>query len=143
MGDCELAWCTGRAWDGIGVVAVLGALGGCAHEGPAYGPPPTDATVVTMTNRFEFAPEVVRIGSGGTVEWRNQSFDSHTITDDPSRGRGGIGMSLPLGAAAFDSGKIAAGQTYRVTFVTPGTYNYICLPHYDIFGMAGAVVVTP
>lgn len=96
-----------------------------------------------MTNGFAFAPEVVRIARGGTVEWRNQSFDSHTITDDPSRGRGGIGMSLPAGAAAFDSGKIAAGQIYRVTFATPGTYNYICLPHYDIFGMAGAVVVTP
>lgn len=123
--------------------AMLAALAGCTHTGPAYGPAPADATVVTMTNTFAFSPELVRIAKGGTVEWRNTSFDTHTVTDAPGSAKGHQGMALPEGAAAFDSGKVAPGQIYRVTFTTPGVYNYICMPHYDIFGMAGAVVVTP
>ena len=132
--------CSRSLWAGA---AMLAALGGCAHGGPAYGPAPADATVVTMTNTFAFSPELVRIAKGGTVEWRNMSFDTHTVTDDPGSGKGRKGMALPVGAAAFDSGKVGPGQIYRVTFTTPGVYNYICLPHYDIFGMAGAVVVAP
>lgn len=131
-------------WRSLGACAAVSvALAGCSHSGPAYGPPSTDATVVSMTNSFAFSPELVRIPKGGTVEWRNTSFDTHTVTDDPGAGSGRRGMALPAGAAAFDSGKVAPGQIYRVTFTTPGVYNYICLPHYDIFGMAGAVVVTP
>lgn len=122
---------------------MLAALGGCTHTGPAYGPTPADATVVTMTNQFAFSPELVRVAKGGTVEWRNTSFDTHTVTDDPASGKGRKGMSLPPGATHFDSGKVAPGQIYRVTFTTPGVYNYICVSHYDIFGMAGAVVVAP
>ncbi len=123
--------------------AMLAALGGCTHSGPAYGPAPSDATVVTMTNAFAFSPELVRIAKGDTVEWRNMSFDTHTVTDDPDSHKSRQGMALPAGATPFDSGKVAPGQIYRVTFTTPGVYNYICLPHYDIFGMAGAVVVAP
>jgi plastocyanin len=56
---------------------------GCTHEGPAYAPKPADvAAVVEMTNTFGFSPEMARIPVGGTVEWRNTSIATQTITAD-------------------------------------------------------------
>ena len=56
---------------------------GCTREGPAYAPKPADvAAVVEMTNTFSFSPETVRIPVGGTVEWRNTSIATQTITAD-------------------------------------------------------------
>ena len=49
---------------------------------------------------------------------------------------------LPAGAKPFDSGKVPAGNTYRQTFATPGTYRYFCKPH-ETKGMVGEIVVQP
>ncbi|MEK0084421.1 cupredoxin domain-containing protein [Benzoatithermus flavus] len=119
-------------------------LGGCATSGPAYGPPPAGAAaVVDMTNTFSFRPELVRIPVGGTVVWRNRSLVSHTVTIDPAKVRDRGAVSLPRGAQPFDSGSIPRGQIWPRTFVVPGTYRYVCLPHYDVFGMVGTVLVGP
>ena len=53
----------------------------------------------------------------------NSGAHPHTVTD-----RGG----------KFDSGDIAPGGTYSVTFQTPGTYRYYCKHHQ---GMEGTIVV--
>ena len=39
---------------------------------------------------------------------------------------------------AFDSGDIAQGESFSVTFTTPGTYDYFCTPHPT---MTGQIVV--
>ncbi len=93
---------------------------GCTREGPAYAPKPADvATVVEMTNTFGFSPETVRIPVGGTVEWRNASIATHTVTADPSRIHDPEQVALPAGAEPFSSGEIGRGQVWRHTFTCP------------------------
>lgn len=129
---------------GLTILAAL-PLAACGGKGPAYGPPPTDgAAVVAITNAFDFSPEVVRVPAGGTVEWRNVSVATHTVTADPRIARRLAGsMALPEGAAPFHSGDIKPGGIYRLTFAKPGTYRYVCVPHHGIFGTEGTVEVVP
>jgi hypothetical protein len=39
---------------------------------------------------------------------------------------------------AFDSGDLEEGESYSLTFTTPGTYDYLCTPHPN---MTGRIVV--
>lgn len=121
--------------------ALAFALAGCGDSGPAYGPPSADAAAtVELTSTLSFDPHTVRVKAGETVEWRNKSAFAHTVTDDPRKDA--TLSSLPAGAAAFDSGRLAAGEVFRHTFTVPGTYRYYCDPH-DGFGMLGVVIVEP
>ena len=72
-----------------------------------------------------YAPDVthVVIGVNNTVSWMNNDNTPHTVTSDSN---------------LFDSGAIAAGQSWSYTFTTPGTYQYHCSYHY---WMTGTVVV--
>ena len=101
------------------------------------------AAVAKMTNTFGFSPETVRIPVGGTVEWRNTSIATHTVTGDRSRIHDPEQVALPAGAEPFSSGEIERGQVWRHTFTVPGTYRYAGLPHHDMFGMTGTVEVGP
>jgi plastocyanin len=85
-------------------------------------PAPTTATTVTAAdNRFD--PPTLAVQPGTTVKWANGGSHPHTVTDR---------------AGKFDSGDIAPGGTYSVTFQTPGTYRYYCKHHK---GMEGTIVV--
>jgi plastocyanin len=107
------------------LAAVTIALTGCAHNGPAYGPPTAGAgATVKMSSGLRFVPPEVTVKAGQTVEWRNTSIETHTVT-----GQG------------FDSGSIKPGQVFSHTFATAGRYGYICKPHSGM-GMRGVVVVT-
>jgi plastocyanin len=121
---------------GCCLVALLSACGG---SGPAYEAPARDVAATVEMGGFSFEPATIRINAGETIEWRNKSFFSHTVTDDPPRYASAT--ALPAGAAPFDSGRIASGQIYRHTFAEPGTYKYICTPHADL-GMTGTVIVS-
>jgi plastocyanin len=123
-------------------VLVLLPLAACGASGPAHGPAPSDATVVEMTTGLHFTPEQVVIPLGGTVEWRNASIWTHSVTADPERARNPQDVHLPPGAEPFDSGEIPAGEIYRHTFTVPGIYRYVCHPH-ENDGMAGTIVVSP
>lgn len=122
------------------MIAVASALAACAETGPAYGPPSANAAGSVIMSGFQFHPETTYVKAGDTVEWRNQSSFTHSVNANPQRFPDDV--SIPAGAASFDSGRIAAGDVYRHTFTTPGTYNYVCLPHVD-FGMSGTVIVEP
>ena len=98
--------------------------------------------IVRMTDGLRFKPTRVVVHAGDTVEWQNKSSLPHTVTADARRAAEGKEVILPPGAEPFDSGKIAAGGTYRHTFTVPGTYKYICVPHADL-GMIGEVSVQP
>ena len=100
------------------------------------------AAVVDMTFGLKFVPAEVRIRVGQTVEWRNKSFLTHTVTFDPALVEDPTRVSVPDGVAPFDSGRIGGGGTWRHTFTTPGTYRYICVPH-EGHAMGGVVVVAP
>jgi plastocyanin len=115
---------------------------GCTREGPAYAPKPADVAAGDReTSTFSFGPETVRIPVGGTVEWRNTSITTHTVTADPSRIHDPEQVALPTEAEPFRSGEIGRGQLWRYTFTVPGNYRYACHPHHDIFGMTETVEV--
>jgi len=83
--------------------------------------PMTAATVGAADDRFE--PPTLTVAPGTTVKWTNTGKHPHTVTD-----RNGT----------FDSGDIAPGGTYSVTFQKAGTYHYYCKHHK---GMEGTIVV--
>lgn len=121
-------------------ICAAALLSACAENGPAYEPPAGNVAATVEMREFRFHPETLRINAGDTVEWRNKSYFTHTVTADPARNAEDI--SLPPGAAPFESGRIPPGQVYRHTFTDPGTYRYICIPHGDL-GMTGSVIVAP
>lgn len=123
-------------------LGAIAALAGCADKGPAYAPPPKDvAAVVTLTSTLAFEPDTVTIHAGDSVEWRNTSLFTHTVTDEPGKASSAGDASLPEGATPFRA-ELPPGQVFRHTFEVSGTYHYFCEPH-ERFGMVGQVVVLP
>ena len=72
---------------------------------------------------FAFSPATLTITAGDTVTWTNSDQVVHTATST---------------TGAFDSGDLAQGESYSLTFTTPGTYAYLCTPHPT---MTGQIVV--
>ncbi|MGH2534222.1 MAG: cupredoxin domain-containing protein [Thermomicrobiales bacterium] len=73
---------------------------------------------------FAFAPGSITVSVGTTVTWTNNDSAPHTVTADDG---------------SFDSGNLGQGDTYSLTFDTPGTYSYFCAIHPN---MTAVVVVT-
>ena len=123
------------------LVAIAAApLASCGILGPAHrGEPEPGAAVVEMSG-YSFVPARLEVRAGQTVEWRNASFFTHTVTCDPAKAKDPRHIELPAGAEAFDSGRIPPGEIWRRSFPAPGTYRCVCLPHEED-GMLGTVVV--
>ena len=117
------------------------ALTACGITGPAHTqPPPPQVDAIVAMEMSRFTPQVVRVRSGQTVQWRNTSLIDHTVTADKSLAADPDNVILPQGAASFHSGEIDAGDVWTHTFTIPGTYRYVCLPH-EKKGMIGTVIV--
>lgn len=87
----------------------------------------TSAQIVTCSsNQFGcFSPNPIRITTGSSVTWTNNTGLTHTSTSD---------------TGAWDTGNIAMGQTSRaISFNTPGTFTYHCSIHPS---MTGSVIVS-
>ena len=104
------------------------------------GPSGEVAAEVTLTNQLRYEPAAVTISAGQAVRWRNTSALIHTVTADPSRAMQAANVRLPAGAAAFDSGDMAPGESFTWTFTEPGEYRYICIPH-EGAAMTGTIMV--
>jgi plastocyanin len=118
---------------------------------------------------MRFLPEKIHVHVGDTVEWTNVSpSEPHTITFVGSQPEppptmligvapdadGALHGTLVSTTDPLNSGFVAAAsqdqtaQTplgvtrVRVTFTSPGTYEYFCALH-DELGMKGEVVVGP
>lgn len=121
-------------------------FGGGGDDGdPGAEAPAADApggTVITMSDDLRFQPSTVRVRVGETVVWENPTQLVHTVTADPERAVRPESVSLPEGAATFDSGNLRPGESYRRSFDVPGEYVYFCVPH-ELAGMVGRIVVTP
>ncbi|MBX6770308.1 MAG: cupredoxin domain-containing protein [Chloroflexi bacterium] len=111
-----------------------GTTKGVAQNGGA-------AVVVTMNDQYRYVPETVTIKRGQTIEWRNTSASTHTITDDPSKAQDKSHAILPSGAQPWDSGNIDPGKSFTLTLTVPGDYTYFCIPH-ESMGMIGKITVT-
>ena len=74
-----------------------------------------------------FAPRIVRIPVGGTVEWTNDGRSPHNVKADDG---------------AFASADLAPGEVFDETFATEGAYPYFCSIHGSPgAGMTGLVLV--
>src|SRR6266536_467896 len=75
-----------------------------------------------------FDAEAVHVPVGTKVEWSNEGRNPHTVTADDG---------------SFDSGNLAAGATYSITFTRAGAYPYFCKYHGSAggIGMAGVILV--
>lgn len=84
---------------------------------------PADASQRITLRRSLFTPEELQVKAGETVAWVNRDPYGHTVTFDP----------------ILDSGVLAGGGRYAVTFNEPGTYGFVCTVHPAI--MSGEVTV--
>lgn len=114
----------------------------------------------------EFFPRTIRVGTGTTVTWVQETPREHTVTflagqrlpaesipqpEDPSLPQ----MRNPLaeyptlpdgpydGSYFINSGRVQAGESFSVTFSAPGIYEFVCIPHLARDDMRGTVEVVP
>jgi plastocyanin len=126
----------------MAMACLLGPLAGCGIFGPAHGPPDPQADAVIDMGFHRFKPTDITIHAGQTVEWRNVSLLTHTVTDDPHLALYPADALLPPGSLPFDSGNIHAGDVLLLKFSRPGTYRYFC-KHHERQGMVGTITVLP
>jgi plastocyanin len=82
----------------------------------------------SSTKWFGPDPVTVVIGVNNTLVWTNDDTAAHTVTS----------VSVPSGAATFNSGIMSAGGRYVLTLTVPGTYAYDCSLH---LWMKGTIIV--
>ncbi len=117
--------------------------GQSSHQQHSAGYAPRQSSqmpLVQMTDRGGFEPALIKVNVGDTLEWRNVSSKTHTVTANPELAKNPAHVILPEGAKPFNSGDVAPGERFSYKFTVPGTYYYVCLPHEDM-GMVGVVVV--
>ncbi|MBS1302889.1 plastocyanin/azurin family copper-binding protein [Loktanella sp. SALINAS62] len=125
-------------------LAPIAFVAACATTGPVVdsaAPMGVDDTV-QMTSNLQFSPNAITVNSGDTVAFQNISTFVHTVSTEADTAAESQLIRLPSGAAAFNSGEVAPGETWTYTFGTPGTYTYISEPHLES-RMVGTVIVNP
>ena len=128
-GNATINWTLGPFVGAQTAAASAGGLTGSPAAFTATGTlAPDPGTGVTVGNNF-FQPTTLTVGTGSTVVWTwvNTGVISHSV--------------LSVGSPSFTSSAIltGSGQTYSVTFDTPGTFNYECEVHGA--AMSGTIVV--
>lgn len=119
----------------LGCGGTTSGMVGCSGcGGGGVGTPPGSAGV-SVGNYFfrsdhnqSMNTAVDTVAAGGTVTWTWTTAGMHNIQS--------------VGTPSFPSGPVttADGNTYQVTFTTPGSYRYDCVVHGNL--MTGMVVVT-
>jgi plastocyanin len=127
-------------------VGTTTAMAGCLVDGRSV----AGDTTVGMT-MDSFRPEELTVPPGTTVEFVNTSTHGHTVTatnlpdeadDSEYFATGGFDSE----EEAWDGwenevkGVLSEGEIYEHEFVTPGRYDYICIPHIRA-GMKGVIYV--
>jgi plastocyanin len=102
----------------VAAAAVFAA--GCAGSGERSEPVAT--TEVQMVKSYRFDPKVIEIKSGDKVTWTNEDNFTHTVEVDGQ-----------------EDHKVEQGESFSITFDTPGTYHYVCTLHSK--DMDGEVIV--
>lgn len=139
-----------RAFLATSGVGISVGLAGCL---PVSGGPDHDGDVEVQMTIDSFRPEELTIPPETTVAFVNTSNHGHTVT----------GTRIPdeaddteyFASGGFDSedeawdgweedngGIFTQGEWYENEFVTPGTYEYICIPHIRV-DMRGKIHVDP
>ena len=107
------------------ILTALLAMNACGGSDPITGGkgPPVATTSVSLKNTA-FAPGVIQVTPGATVQFTNNDGFAHNVT---------FTDASITGARDFSSGTRSVEMP-----VTPGTYTYRCTIH---SGMAGSVLV--
>ena len=87
-------------------------------------------TMTVHIENFAFVEDRIEVSVGDTVTWSNGDGTRHTITSGTD----------DTGDGTFDSGDVAAGETFSLTFTEAGEFPYFCDIHPT---MTGVVVVAP
>ncbi len=75
---------------------------------------------IQSEGQIYYDPESITVSAETNVLWSNDDTAVHTVTSGiPSEGPSEL----------FDSGIIAAGETFEYTFEESGTYDYYCIVH--------------
>ena len=104
-------------------IALTAAIGLLLLAGTTAAPARAGAAHTIEIVDFAFSPPSLTISVGDTVTWTNADSVVHTATST---------------SGSFDSGDLAQGASYSLTFSQAGTYGYLCTPHPS---MTGTIVV--
>ena len=111
----------------VAICALVGSTSAISRQAGPPPPPTCDAgTTQVDVQDFTFVPQTLTVAQGTTVCWTNTGQSPHTVTSS---------------TGLFDSGTMMPGDIFSFTFDTPGTFDYICIPHESI-GMVGSITVT-
>jgi len=121
------AWSRSALRRGFLLAVASLALASCSEHQDMMEPTDSGDVVEIELRNFEFSKPELHITAGTTVRWRNTTSTFHTVTPD--------------GHSAWAEWQTATqGETFEVTFETPGTYPYYCMPHRAL-GMTGTIIV--
>jgi len=133
---------------GDGNVEASGDDGGDGGEAAApvvvdcpSGTTPTATVTVGPNGTLTFAPALVTIAVGDTVQWTWAS-GGHSVTSVSSACNFADTFCSPNDMNCAAGATSDMGATYCQKFLAAGTYDYACVPHCQA-GMRGSVVVTP
>ena len=90
---------------------------------------PPEEFHVDAVSKSVYTPAMLNIQLGDTVTWTNIDSEVHTVSSANVTSDGGVYFHETL----------LPGETYSVTFDTPGTYFYSCMIKFH--GMTGIVRV--
>lgn len=113
-----------RGWFLVLILALSGALLGCAATSSAASPVETNK--VEMPPSYRFDPPVIEVKVGTTVTWHNSDNFTHDVH--------------LLGGINWLSAPLHPGDSATYTFTKPGQYPYVCDFHSQ--DMKGTVIVT-
>lgn len=86
-----------------------------------------------------FRPRGLHIQPGQTVRWVNTDVGNvHTVTAYHPDNR--KPQRIPTDTAAWDSGYLLPDAAFTMVFITPGIYDFFCIPH-EQAGMVGRIIV--
>jgi len=105
------------------VIALVGGAFAVLDRARATAPAPT-ANVTILYRSYQ--PSALTVETGTTVQWKNAGLGPHTVTADNGE---------------FNSGRMAPGEAFSVTYATAGTFTYSCLVHPEMHG--GVTVLAP
>ena len=91
---------------------------------------PPEEFHVDAVSKSVYTPAMLNIQLGDTVTWTNIDSEVHTVSSANVTADGGVYFHETL----------LPGETYSVTFDTPGTYFYSCMIKFH--GMTGIVRVS-
>ncbi len=80
---------------------------------------------------FQFTPKTVNAVVGDTITWVWRGPATHTTTS----------VTIPAGAAAWNTQLDATNTRFRYSLTVPGVYHYQCNFHFSI-GMKGTIRVS-